>query len=176
MSTPTTTLDDRFSEPAATATSWDDACRVLDEAQISWLTTVRADGRPHVTPLVALWLDGVVFFCTGADEQKAHNLQTNPHVVVTTGCNHWDRGIDVVVEGDAVRVTDEALLQRLADVWATKWDGQWQYEVDDGCLRRSSRAAGGAAGEGGDALVYAVAPDKILAFGKGTFTQTRHRF
>lgn len=176
MNTPRTALDHRFSQPGAEATSWDDTRRTLEEAQLFWLTTVRADGRPHVTPLVAVWLDDALFFSTGAYEQKAHNLRSNPHVILTTGCNHWDRGLDVVVEGDAVRTTDDALLQRVADACATKWDGQWQYEVHDGCLRLSSHAAGGAAGEGGDALVYSVAPTKVLAFGKGVFAQTRHRF
>ena len=39
---------------------------------------------------------------TGAEKQKFANLNANPHVVVTTGCNRWDEGIDVVVEGKAV--------------------------------------------------------------------------
>jgi hypothetical protein len=38
-------------------------------------------------------------------EQKAGNLRSNPTVILTTGCNQWDRGLDVVVEGDAVQVT-----------------------------------------------------------------------
>jgi general stress protein 26 len=176
MRTPATTLDSRFSEPGASPTSWEDARRVLEEAQLYWLTTIRADGRPHVTPLVAVWLQDTIYFGTGADEQKAHNLRANPHVVLTTGCNQWDRGLDIVVEGDAVRTANETLLQQLAEAWAKKWDGQWKYEVHDGYLRRSSGAAGGAAGEGGDAMVFSVLPTKILAFGKGTFTQTRHRF
>ena len=37
---------------------------------MSWLTTVRADGRPHVTPLVAVWLDDAIHFSTGPEEQK----------------------------------------------------------------------------------------------------------
>src|SRR5690606_13554670 len=93
MTAPTSTrLDPRFSEPDATATTWDDAVAVLRSAGVSWLTTVRADGRPHVTPLVAVWLDGAVHFCTGPEEQKARNLAANPHVVLTTGCNRWDDG------------------------------------------------------------------------------------
>ncbi len=149
---------------------------MLEEAELFWLVTVRADGRPHVTPLVAVWLDGAIYFGTGTGEQKAQNLRGNPHVVLTTGCNQWDRGLDVVVEGDAARVTDDALLNQLAAAWARKWDGQWQYEAHDGHFRRRSGAAGGAAAEGGDAMVFSVSPTKILAFGKGTFTQTRHRF
>ena len=166
MTTPATELDPRFSDEGAAATGWEVAERALDAAQLSWITTVRADGRPHVTPLVAVWLDGAVHFTTGADEQKAVNLRSNPHVILTTGCNDWQRGLDVVVEGDAVRATDGPTLQRLADAWRTKWDGQWQFEVGDGGFRH----------EAGEALVFSVAPTKVLAFGKKPFTHTRHVF
>jgi nitroimidazol reductase NimA-like FMN-containing flavoprotein (pyridoxamine 5'-phosphate oxidase superfamily) len=166
MSEPTTALDPRFSDPDASATSWSDAVRALEEAELCWITTVRTDGRPHVTPLVAVWLDGALHFTTGAEEQKAVNLRANPHVILTTGCNQWDRGLDVVVEGDAVPVTDGDALQRLAHAWRTKWDGRWQFEV-----------AGDRFGhEAGTALVFSVRPGKVLAFGKGTFSHTRHRF
>jgi hypothetical protein len=69
---------------------------------------------------------------TGPGEQKAVNLASNPHVVMTTGCNRWDQGLDVMVEGKAQRVTDRATLERLAAAWATKWNGQWQFEAADG--------------------------------------------
>jgi hypothetical protein len=54
------------------------------------------------------------------DEQKARNLAGNPHVALTTGANGWQSGLDVVVEGDATRVTDAQQLHRLAAVWALK--------------------------------------------------------
>lgn len=167
MSAPTTVLDPRFSDPDATATSWADAQRVLETAELFWLTTVRADGRPHVTPLVAVWQGDALHFCTGGEEQKAINLRANPHVVLTTGCNTWDRGLDVVVEGDAVQVTDQRTLRKLAEAWRSKWDGRWQFEARDGAFHHE---------DGGAALVFAVRPTKVLAFGKGTFSHTRHRF
>ena len=168
MTTPVTTLDQRFSDPAATATNWDETSKALESAELFWISTVRADGRPHVTPLVAVWSDNVLYFCTGEAEQKAVNLSANPHVVLTTGCNGWDSGLDVMVEGDAVRVTDDATLSRLAQAWTTKWDGRWHYEVRSGAFYH----------EGGDdaVLVFAVAPAKVLAFAKGTFSHTRHQF
>ena len=92
MSEPTTALDDRFSDAGATPTSWDDTMRMLETAELFWITTVRGDGRPHVSPLVAVWLDGAIHFSTGASEQKAVNLRSNSHVTMTTGCNQWDRG------------------------------------------------------------------------------------
>jgi nitroimidazol reductase NimA-like FMN-containing flavoprotein (pyridoxamine 5'-phosphate oxidase superfamily) len=172
MTTPVTTLDQRFSAPDAVATGWDETRRVLEAAQLFWISTVRADGRPHVTPLVAVWADGALHFCTGAAEQKAVNLRANPQVTLTTGSNQWDSGLDVMVEGDAVQVTDDDVLTHLAELWATKWDGQWQYQVRDGSFRHDD----GPEAQAEAILVYSVAPAKILAFGKGTFSHTRHRF
>jgi general stress protein 26 len=168
VTTPVTTLDQRFSEPDAVATGWEQTRQILEEAELFWVTTVRADGRPHMTPLPAVWADGALYFCTGDAEQKAVNLRGNPHVILSTGCNTWDRGLDVVVEGDAVQVTDDDVLRRLAVGWTAKWDGRWQYQVRDGAFRHPN-------GEG-PVLVFAVAPAKVLAFGKGAFSHTRHRF
>src|ERR1700756_3611802 len=128
MNEPVTTPEGRFSDEHAVATSWDETRRALEAAELFWISTIRADGRPHMTPLVAVWLDGALYFTTGATEQKALNLRENPHVILMSGCNHWDAGIDVVVEGKAISVVDRALLKRLAAAWATKWDGRWQYE------------------------------------------------
>jgi general stress protein 26 len=167
MGEPVAELDERFSDPGATATPWAKAREVLETAQLSWVTTVRADGRPHVTPLVAVWLDGAVHFTTGPGEQKAVNLARNPHVVITTGCNRWDQGLDVMVEGEARRVTGRARLERLAAAWATRWNGQWRFEVADGGFAHGDAD--------GPVLVFAVKPVKVLAFGKGEFSHTRYR-
>jgi hypothetical protein len=59
-----------------------------------------------------VWVDGAIHFHTGANEQKFANLLNNPHVILITGCNQWDRGVDVVVEGDAVQITDPVVLGR----------------------------------------------------------------
>jgi general stress protein 26 len=169
MGEPLTKLDERFSDPGANATPWAAAREVLETAQLSWLTTVRVDGRPHVTPLVGVWLDNAVYFTTGPEEQKAVNLAANPHVVLITGCNRWDEGLDVMVEGEAERVTDRAILDRLAAVWATKWNGEWQFEVVDGGFANPNPNVDR------PVLVFAVKPVKVLAFGKGEFTQTSYQ-
>ena len=163
-----TELDARFSQPGAEPTSWEETERTLRDAQLFWISTVRRDGRPHVTPLVAVWDDGALYFSTGPDEQKARNLETNPRVALTTGCNGWQEGLDVVVEGEAERVTDEARLSELARAWREKWDGSWEYEP----------VAEGFGHTGGQdiAHVFAVQPAKVLAFGKGGFSHTRHTF
>src|SRR6202167_1725293 len=92
-----------------------------------WLSTVRRDGRPHVTPLPAIWLDGTLHFCAGSHEQKAKNLESNPRCILPTGTSHLRSGLDVVVEGTAARVTDTEQLQRLAAVWKCELD--WGLQV-----------------------------------------------
>src|SRR6266852_7925191 len=91
MNEPVTKIDPRFSDPAAVATGCDETPRVLETAELFWISTVRADGRPHVTPLVGVWLDGAIHFYTGSGEQKAVNLRGNPHVILTTGGSDWDQ-------------------------------------------------------------------------------------
>ena len=163
---PAAELDARFSDPNASATPWERVEHAIDGAELFWISTVRADGRPHVTPLPAVWVGGSLYFCTGAEEQKCVNLARNANCVLTTGNNVWKSGLDVVVEGTAVRVTDEKLLVHLAESWRSKYHGDWDFEVRDGRFRH----------DGGDAFVFAVAPTKVLAFAKGDFAQTRFRF
>lgn len=165
MNDPMTQLDERFSDPHATATPWPAARQVLESAELFWISTVRANGQPHVSPLVAVWHDGTLYFCTGPGEQKGKNLATNARVVLTTGCNRWDQGLDVVVEGEAQQVTGRAALERLAAEWAKKWDGRWQFKPADDGFRHE---------DGGLALVFAVKPTKVLAFSKGAFSHTRY--
>lgn len=170
--TPTAEICPEFSAPDATARPWAEARKVLEDAGTYWITTVRADGRPHVATLIAVWLDGRLFFATGPGEQKRRNLAANPHCIFTTGNNSMDHGFDVVVEGEAVNVRDTTVLQRVADTYVAKYGHGWQFHVqDDGTFAHA---------EGGpdhQALVFEVAPAKAFGFGKGDpFSQTRYRF
>jgi nitroimidazol reductase NimA-like FMN-containing flavoprotein (pyridoxamine 5'-phosphate oxidase superfamily) len=163
---PKTELDPRYSGPDAEPTSWEDAQRALAEAEVAWLTTVRADGRPHVTPLLALFIDGVAYFTTGPDEQKARNLRAGARCALTTGCNRLHEGTDLVVEGDAVRLRDDAALRRLAEAYEAKYGSEWHFEVRDGSFHH----------DGGEAHVFAVSPTAVYAFRKGDYAHTRFRF
>jgi len=148
----------------------------MEQAEVFWLSTVRPDGRPHVTTLLALWLDGALYFSTGAGEQKAKNLTHNAHCTLTTGSNTLNQeGLDLVVEGAAVRVNDGVKLQRVADRYESKYGSHWRYIVRDNALYHAHEAERGAAAEA--AVVYEVAPTTAFGFGKGAvFSQTRWRF
>jgi general stress protein 26 len=173
---PTTELDGRYSSPGATAVSWDAATDILETAEIFWLTTVRPDGRPHVTPLIAVWIHDALYFGTGADERKARNLAVNPQVAVATGCNALnEEGLDIVIEGAASRVIDRGRLEAVADRYLAKYGEAWRFTVGDDALVHASAAS--ETSEPGKALIFRVAPATVFGFGKGTtFSQTRWRF
>jgi nitroimidazol reductase NimA-like FMN-containing flavoprotein (pyridoxamine 5'-phosphate oxidase superfamily) len=160
-------LDSRFSSDEASAFEWQRGQDALGAAEVFWLSTVRPDGRPHVTPVLAAWLDGAMYISCGVDERKAHNIAANPQCVLTTGSNELDKGLDMVVEGRAERVVDEAGLQRIAAGLGEKYGAGWTYTVRDG------KAIGGS---GGEVAVFEVTPAKAFGFGRGVFNQTRWRF
>jgi hypothetical protein len=85
---------------------------------------------------------------------------------VTTGCNTWDQGFDIVLHGEAVIVRDLPLLQQVADAFLAKYGDDWAFEVaDDGTF-----------GGHGVSLVYQLIPVQALGFGKGSFSHTRWDF
>jgi len=158
---PATALSDQYNSPGAKRTPWIDANDYLEGARIYWLATVRPDGRPHVTPLFSVWVDDALYFCTGVNERKAKNLACNAQCAILTGCNTAE-GLDVVVEGAAVRMTDLATLERVAARYASKYN--WHYTIRDQAFF----------GPGGAALVFEVQPSTAFGFGKGDdFSQTR---
>jgi general stress protein 26 len=166
MTDPATVFDGSFSEPGSEATPWDHVRTVLDEAEIFWLSTVRGDGRPHVAPLLAVWQEGALHFCTGPAEQKARNLEHDPRCILTTGCNKYETGLDVVVEGTAVRITDPGSLRQLADSWTAKFGTRWKYEVGDGVLVHQP----------GPVLMFRLEAAKAFAFSRSPYVQTSYRF
>ena len=163
--TPNGTIDRRFSDPDAGATPWREALDLLERAELYWLTTVRANGRPHVTPLIGVLDGGVMHFCTGLDEQKARNIEHDARVALTTGNNSWNSGLDVVVEGTAARVTDRDTLHRIADAYETKYGDDWLFDVGDGVFDTSGHVA----------AVFRIEPAKVLAFAKEPHAQTTYR-
>ncbi|MFI6005152.1 pyridoxamine 5'-phosphate oxidase family protein [Streptomyces sp. NPDC051366] len=176
---PTAELDARYSSalnprPGAadvTATEWAEAQRQLEAAEIFWVSTVRPDGRLHVTPVIATWHDGVLYFSTGAGEQKAKNLAHDGHCALTTGGNSLTAGLDLVVEGAVELVADPAVLEEVIAA----------YEAKYGAHITSAEGTFHGIGDAfrkGDAVVFAVAPTTAYGFGRdnGVYSHTRWAF
>lgn len=90
----------------------------------TWLSTINADGSPHVTAVGALWLDGAYWFQTGDGTRKARNVARDPRCSIAVSV----LDADIVVEGDAVRVTERTAVARAAKAWA---DQGWPVEPDE---------------------------------------------
>ena len=132
-----------------------------------WLATVRPDGRPHVMPLGVLWIDGGFFFTSGPGTRKARNLAAEPRCTLTVALDPFD----VIVEGTAERVTDEAALRRVRDVYAAEG---WEASVEDGALTApySAPSAGPPPWH-----VYRLTPSTVFALGaEEPFGATRFTF
>ncbi|MFE3671130.1 pyridoxamine 5'-phosphate oxidase family protein [Streptomyces goshikiensis] len=176
---PTTELDARYSSalhprPGAedvTPTEWTEAQRQLRAAEIFWVSTVRPDGRLHVTPVIAAWHDGVLYFSTGATEQKARNLAHDGHCAVTTGGNSLTEGLDLVVEGTAEPVADAGVLEEVIAAYEEKYGAH--ITSPEGTFHGI-----GDAFRRGDVVVFAVAPATAYGFGRddGVYSHTRWTF
>jgi hypothetical protein len=94
------------------------------EADLTFfVATVRPNGRPHSAGVGAVWVDSALYFTSGPGTLKSRNLAVNPACSVSVRL----RGIDLVLEGEAHRVTDSSTLGRVAAVYRT---GGWPAEVD----------------------------------------------
>jgi general stress protein 26 len=156
-----------FSSPDAEATPWEATERALRRIQKYQLCTVRRDGRPHVTPLLAIWARGAMWFTTGDGEQKAVNLRANPRCALTAGTGSLT-GMDYVVEGTASPVDDPAVRDDVATAFEEAYG--WLLTREDGTWHGLGDAV-----RAGTVRLYRVAPEKAFAFSAGSEdSQTRY--
>ena len=88
-----------------------------------FLGTVRPDGRPHAAGVGALWHDGGLYIVSGPKTRKSINLAANPACTLSI---HLE-GIDLVMEGEARRITDALTLERATKLYRDQ--GGWPVEV-----------------------------------------------
>jgi hypothetical protein len=92
-----------------------------------FVATVRPDGRPHQAGVGAVWVDDALYFKSGPGTRRARNLAVNPACSVSVRL----RGLDLVLEGTAERVTDSPTLERVAAVYRS---GGWPATVEGAAL------------------------------------------
>ncbi len=90
-----------------------------------WLVTVRADGRPHIMPVGAVWNEGNFYVVSGPGTQKSTNLARDPRCSIAIAA----QGLDIVLEGEVTRVTDDARLREIAALFS-----DWGPKVQNGAF------------------------------------------
>src|SRR5687768_13789413 len=108
---------ERLTDDDADLLTWDEVRDRLAATSTAWLATVHADGRPHVRPVLFVVADGRVHTTSSPQARKARNLVADPRCTLSV----TDEGLDIVVEGRAVRVTDAAALGEVSRVYAEKY-------------------------------------------------------
>ena len=134
----------------------------------SWfLTTATPRGRPHAAGVGALWDGGKLYVVSGPRTRKSRDLERNPRCALSIALD----GLDLVVEGRAKKVTDDATLQRIAKRYQASG---WPAKVEDGAFTAeySAPSAGPPPWD-----LWVVTP--VTAFGLASaepFGATRWRF
>jgi hypothetical protein len=105
-----TTNLDRYGHQALPWIRARDALAEGPESGTFFLGTVGPDGKPHAAGVGALWCDGDLYVVSGPATRKSRHLAANPACTLAVGL----RGLDLVLEGEATRVTDAPTLERLA--------------------------------------------------------------
>ena len=114
---------DRYGAPALAWSRVRAALADPSENDRFFLGTVGPDGRPHAAGVGALWSDGDFYVVSGPGTRKSRNLAANPASTISAAL----RGIDLVFEGEATRVTDGPTLERLAAAYRAQG---WPAEVE----------------------------------------------
>ena len=119
--------DDRLDIPML----WEEALDRLGLATTYWLATARPDGRPHLRPVLGVWLGSVCYAATSPASRTGRNLAVEGRCVISTGSAALPP-VDLVVEGVAERVTEEIELLTVSQAYDGKYG--WQVDVEDGAL------------------------------------------
>lgn len=177
MSVAGATMGSMIGEPETTSmlddgsatTPWAQAVAALSAADTYWLSTVRPDGRPHVVPTLGVVVDGLFHFAAWPGSVAGRDLAADPRCVVAVNAG----GIDLTVEGRAVPVRDEPVLQAAAARYLDQYD--WPVEIRDGAFHAEGAPTAGP----GPFDVYALTPTTAFGYGSTAgedYNPTRWRF
>lgn len=133
----------------------------LVAAQHYWLTSVRADGRPHVVPRWGVWLRGAFHYDGAPSTVHARNASANP--AVTLNLESGSRVVIVEGTSTAGRADPDTLGVELAEAFGKYADAGYRPEAD---------AWAGADGGG----LRIITPHRALAWFDFPHDCTRFRF
>jgi hypothetical protein len=145
-------LTDRGAAPWATA---EERLENPERPRTYWLATVRGDGRPHVMPIIGLWLAREFYFVSGERTRKARNLARDSRCVVVTGTTTLP-SLDLIVDGVAAIVTDETKLHRVTAAFRSQME--WPLEVRDGRVHGPNAPTAGPP----PYAVWAIRPSSVI--------------
>jgi hypothetical protein len=107
----------------AATIDWDEAGRLFAAERSYWVATTSDDGRPHVRPVLAVWVDERIYSTTNAAARKARNLTSRPSAALTAQAP----AMDIVIEGPIAWIDDPQRLRRIGEAYQEKY--RWPVTV-----------------------------------------------
>jgi nitroimidazol reductase NimA-like FMN-containing flavoprotein (pyridoxamine 5'-phosphate oxidase superfamily) len=143
--------------PASTGLlPWSWAEERLASSHDFWLATVQPGGAPHLMPVWAVWLGGMLWFSSANRSRKARNLESEPRCTVST-----DNPLEpVVVHGRGRRVTEPGQLSRMLAAENAKYRTAYGMETVDPAANS----------------VFTLRPEWVFALDTRDFTGSPTRF
>jgi len=123
-----------ISESTAGLLPWSWAQERLENSRNYWVATSHLDGRPHLMPVWAVWLDDALYFSTARTSRKARNLFANPNCSVST--EHGNEA--VILEGAVAHEENHAALRPAWAAYKAKYD--WSLEGESMFVLRPKAA------------------------------------
>ncbi len=131
---------------------WTWVSKRMNACRTFWLATIYAGkNRPHVMPIWGVWVDDGFFFSTGRKSRKGRNIAACPACTISND----DSEEAVIVDGDAVEVTDKLMLEKAAQAYMKK------YKIDPRTM--------------GEPL-FVVHPERVFGLIEKTFPQSATRW
>ena len=120
-----------------TTLPWSEAQQRIADARYYWLATVHSSGRPHVRPVLAVWVGDALCTTSNPAAREGRNLDYDSNCSIAVSADD----MHIVLEGTASKVVESAVLERIAEAYRSKYD--WPVTVVDGAFDTPLRRAYG---------------------------------
>ena len=126
--------------------------RALCDSRVLWLSSVSADGRPHIVPAWFVWDAGRIVLFSKPNARKVRNLRRHPRAMVALGVPSLDFDVELI-EADAETPSTTA-AETMPPAFAAKY-------------RRLLRRAGLSASRFGEVYSQPIVlrPTRFLGYG-----------
>jgi nitroimidazol reductase NimA-like FMN-containing flavoprotein (pyridoxamine 5'-phosphate oxidase superfamily) len=108
-----------YVDKAVSFLTWDWVARQLTESKNYWLCSVHPDGRPHVIPRWAVFVDGKIYYDGSPETRHNRNIEINPHISV-----HLESGTEAIMLEGTSRAADKPtreLGKKLSEEYKKKY-------------------------------------------------------
>ena len=99
--------------------SWEWVATQLTESKHYWVCSVRPNGRPHVVPRWAVFVDGKIYYDGSPETRHSRNIEINPHITV-----NLENGVEAIILEGTTRAAPKPspeLGKKLAEAYKRKY-------------------------------------------------------